>query len=202
MLDRRSSRRRFLFLALVAGLHLVLACLLLGALRQRPAEPMRQALHLVAVRLPIVQAPKPALRQRAAESPRAATPRTAAAASPATAEERVSTEVALMPDVAASAAPGAPAGLDPHATARALRESALNPTLAYRARVRDGRAPATLDERLEAGVKKAGRRDCLNGNVNPGAQGDSTLKYSPIPLGGILVAPFLVADAVLGKCGL
>ncbi|MCV2360334.1 hypothetical protein LNV08_15265 [Paucibacter sp. TC2R-5] len=110
----------------------------------------------------------------------------------------------MLADTAATAAsaPPALAGLNPDATGRALREAAHNPSLAYRARVRDGKAAATIDQRLEAGVTTAGRRDCLNGKLNPGAQGDSTVKYSPIPVSGILLAPFIVADAALGKCGL
>ena len=59
----------------------------------------------------------------------------------------------------------------------------------------------TLDERLQAGIKRAGRRDCLNASVRPGAQGDSTVKYLPIPVTGVLAAPFVLADALTGKCG-
>jgi len=108
---------------------------------------------------------------------------------------------AEVPVEAASAA-SAPRGLDPGVTARVIAEAVRQPSLAYQGRVRDGKAMPSLGQRLEAGNAKAGRRDCLNGNVNPKAMGDSTMKYSPIPVSGLLVLPFLAADALTGKCGL
>lgn len=92
--------------------------------------------------------------------------------------------------------------LDPGITARVIAEAVRQPSLAYQGRVRDGKALPSLGQRLEAGATKAGRRDCLNGTVNPGAEGDSTMKYLPIPVGGILALPFGVADALTGKCGM
>lgn len=204
MLDRLISRRRLFFLVVVAGLHLLLMWLLLGSLHRSPADPQRKATYLVKIQLAPLQ-PVPQVRAVRRPISRPVAPPTNASTPPtADAEALVSTGAIVLDHTAAAAAsaPLAPTGLDPHATDRALREAARNPTLAHRARERDGKTPATLDQRLEAGVKSAGRRDCLNASVNPGAQGDSTLKYSPIPVSGLLVAPFIVADSLLGKCGL
>lgn len=195
------SRRRLCFLVLVGGLHLWLVYLLLGALHRQPSDPARKAAYLVIVQLApaqLVQQPRPARPSKAypvAARAKASPPPTADT------EALVSTEPVVLAASAAAAA-SEPAGLNAEATGRALREAAHNPSLAYRARVRDGRAAATMGQRLEAGVTTAGRRDCLNGKLNPGARGDSTVKYSPIPVSGILLAPFVVADALLDKCGL
>ena len=108
---------------------------------------------------------------------------------------------AAVPIEAASAA-SSPGRLDPGITARVIAEATRQPSLAYQGRARDGKAMPSLGQRLEAGATKAGRRDCLNAKVNPGAEGDSTMKHLPIPVGGVLSLPFVVADALTGKCGL
>lgn len=191
-------------MAAVALGHGLLAWLLPGApWGERPAAA-REAAHLVPVllvhqpRRPSAPPPRRATAARnilEAPKPLPTVAGLAITASPGVPAAEAASETAASASQVAS-------GLDPGATARALRQAALAPSLAYQARVRDSHAPATLDERLQAGVKRAGRRDCLNTNVNPGAQGDSTLKYSPIPVTGLLVAPFLAADALTGKCGL
>ncbi len=206
MLESPSSpRRRPALLALVVGVHLLAVLLLSSQQSWRRADPVTRSTQLIEVRLQPRQAvPAPAPAGRGPS--RSSAPVAATAAAPRILDEdpAVPAEPAQQrAEVPASGPNRSAAGFDHGSIGRAVGDAARNPSLAYQARVRDGKAAPTQEQRLQAGVTRAGRRDCLNANVNPGAQGDSTLRLlGPVQVGGIFVAPLIVADALLGKCGL
>ncbi|MCW5666401.1 MAG: hypothetical protein KIT35_21425 [Piscinibacter sp.] len=85
-----------------------------------------------------------------------------------------------------ASAPDPVAGLDPEATARAIRDSARRPGLAAQAG-RVGPAERAPDQRLGEGIAQGARGDCLKGEYLGGGM-------------GVLSLPFLAAAALRDQC--
>lgn len=188
----RRDRRRVPVLALVLLLH---AAGLLQWLAQAPARPGPPEAPRVAVRL--LPRHGPSLRPAAATPapPSAPTPRVRAARprrAPTPASTTVPGAVPMDPRPAAdtaaapASAPGPTAGLDPEATARAIRESARRPGLAALAG-RFGPTERTPEQRLGEGIAQGARGDCLKGEYLGAGM-------------GVLSLPFLAAAAWRDQC--
>ncbi|RQP22542.1 hypothetical protein [Piscinibacter terrae] len=99
--------------------------------------------------------------------------------------------------VPATTAPaGQPLNLDPDTIARAAKDVVHNPSLSRRSDDIVGKTePPTKQEVLAARVAQSAKKDCLKGDY----EGKNDGSYKP-RLGGLFEIPFLVADAVTGKC--
>jgi hypothetical protein len=192
--------------ALAVLMHLTAVVLLWSAWRAtNDPQPMLEPMIVRWLTAPVVREQEMA-KPPAAEPPHAephATPRARSNAQvtpstqPATAPPKAPAPAEApeaVPTAAESA--GKPLNLDPDTIARAAKDVVRNPSLTRRSDEIVGKTePLTKQEVLAGRVAQSARKDCLKGDY----EGKNDGSYKP-RLGGLFEIPFLVVDAVTGKC--